>query len=236
MRRYEGLWHKRQLVPIWILQCLAAGVFAIAAGLLLAAAAYVKENKQDLDYSYYGYSTDQLITYAAATGSVILIFAICTIVFDIVECVLYARRVLSPVALLVLAVLKTAAWGAYLILAIVSAAQGNAGWLDFLLSVILVSTALSQLVMSARFTHRLRKGTLDNRGNYASAAAHQHVEAGGMAPPPQQAGYAYGGPQLNPFNDTAYRSPSPNSAVSHQKPQDATYGVEMQNQRPPQYS
>ncbi|ETS82011.1 hypothetical protein PFICI_07013 [Pestalotiopsis fici W106-1] len=232
MRRYEGLWHKRQLVPCWILQCLAAGVFLIASGLLLAAAAYVKKNETDLDYSYYGYSTDQLLTYAAAAGSVILVFSVCTIVFDIVECVLYARRVLSPVALLVLAVLKTAAWGAYFILAIVSAAQGSASWLDLFLSAVLVSTALSQLILGARFTHRLRKGTLDNRGNYSAAAA-QHVE-GGMAPPP--AGYAYGGPQLNPFNDTSYRSPSPNSAVYPQKPEDPNYGVEMQSQRPPHYA
>ncbi|KAI0171568.1 hypothetical protein BJ166DRAFT_623040 [Pestalotiopsis sp. NC0098] len=219
MRRYEGLWHKRQLVPCWVLQCLAAGVFLIAAGLLLAAAAYVRENEDDVsDYTYYGYNLDQLLTYAAATGSVILVFSVCTIVFDIVECVLYARRVLSPVALLVLAVLKTAAWGAYFILSIVSAAGGSVSWLDLLLSAILVSTSLSQLVLGARFTHRLRKGALDNRGTYAAAghAEQGGVVGGGGAPPPP--GYSYGS------HDTAYRSPSPNSAVYAQKPHD---GVEM---------
>ncbi|KAK6078892.1 hypothetical protein SCUP515_04331 [Seiridium cupressi] len=240
MRRFENIWHKRQLVPNWILQCIAAGIFMIAAGLLIAAAAYVKNNESDLelsDYEYYGYSVDDLVKFSAITGGVIFAFAILTIIFDIVECVLYARRVLNPVTLLVLAVLKTLAWGIYFIMAIVSAVRGSVGWLDILLSAVLVSTSLSQLIMGARYTHRMRKGTLDNRGAYKPTVAGQ-PGAGAMpgfyaGPQPQ-----YQQPHENPFNDTAYRSPSPQPPAYGQPPHDANlhgyahHDVEMQPQKP----
>ena len=44
MRRYEGLWTKRQMLPIWILQLIALGVFAGAACVLLAAAHYLDDD------------------------------------------------------------------------------------------------------------------------------------------------------------------------------------------------
>ncbi|KAH6657171.1 hypothetical protein BKA67DRAFT_532398 [Truncatella angustata] len=241
MRKYENIWHKRQLVPCWVLQCIAAGIFMIAAGMILAAAAYVKNKDSQLDlsdYNYYGYNASDLVRFAAITGGVIMGFAICTIVFDIVECILYARRVLSPVALLVLACLKFLAWGVYFILAIISATRGSVGWLDILLSLVLVSTSLTQLILGAKYTHLKRKGTLDHRGNYKPAVT-GHVEGGvqpgyyaGAQPtyPP-----SYG--QQNPFNDTTYRSTSP---APPGYGQDAVYGnpqhgVEMQPQKPAHY-
>lgn len=236
MRRYENIWHKRQLVPCWVLQCIAAGVFAVAAGLLLAAAAYVKKNDAGLnDDYYYGYSADQLVQYAAISGGVVMALAIATIVFDIVECILYARRVLSPVTLLVLACLKTLAWGAYFILAIISAAQGSVAWLDLLLSAVLLSTSLRQLILGAKYTHQKRKGTLDNRGNYKSTTT-GHVEGAaqpyyaGAQPYPQT--YQ---PQQNQFNNTSYQSTSPAYAQSPHDPSAYGYaqqGVEMQPQKP----
>jgi hypothetical protein len=239
MRRYENIWHKRQLVPCWILQCIAAGIFMIAAGLLIAAASYIKNNEDELDlsdYNYYGYSSDELITYAAALGGVIFGLSICTIVFDIVECVLYARRVLSPVALLVLAVLKTLAWGAFLVLVIISAAKGSVSWLDILLGVVLVATSLSQLILGAKYTHRQRKGTLDNRGNYKPTIT-GHVE-GGLNPSYHTGPVQYPQPHQDPFNDTTYRSHSPVPPIYGQNPNDAAAydsHVEMQPQKPMHY-
>lgn len=241
MRKYEGIWHKRQLVPCWILQCIASGIFMIAAGLLIAAAAYIKKNEGDVDlsnYSYYGYSASDLATYAGVTGGVIFGLALFTMIFDIVEAVLYARRVLSPVLLLVFACLKTLAWGAYFVLSIISAVRGSVGWLDLLLSLVLALTSLTQLVLGAKYTHRKRKGTLDNRGNY-KAAVTGHVEGG--ANPGYYAGaqttypQPYGQPQQNPFNDATYRSTSPvppmyaNDPSSYGHPQQ---GMEMQPHKP----
>jgi hypothetical protein len=237
MRRFENIWRKWALVPIWILQCIASGVFMVAAGLIIAAAAYVKQNDSDLDldYDYHGYSAKELVDYAAVTGGVIFAFAICTIIFDIVECVLYARRVLSPVTVLVTSTLKLLAWGAYLILAIISAVRGSVGWLDILLSAVLVSTSLRQLIMGAQYTHRMRKGTLDNRGTYKPTITGQ--PQGGAVPgyyaapqPSHQQTY-----QQNPFNDTAYRSPSPQPPTYGHEAAAYSYphqDLEMQPQKP----
>lgn len=235
MRRYEHIWHKRQLVPCWILQCIASGVFAIAAGLILAAAAYVKRNDVELStsYSYHGYSASQLVDYAAITGGVILGLALATIIFAVTECVLYARRVLNPVTLLVLASLKTLAWGAYFILSIVSAARGSVSWLDLLLSLVLTSTSLTQLVLGAKYTRQKRNGTLDNRGNYKSTIT-GHVEGG--AQPAYHAGaqsYAQPHQPHKAFNDTVYRSTSPAPPTYPQGAQNGSYyGHEMQPPKP----
>ncbi|KAI1867445.1 hypothetical protein JX265_007247 [Neoarthrinium moseri] len=247
MRRYEGIWRKAQLVPCWVLQCLASGIFLIAAGLLIAAAAYVSQHSVDSDYTYYGYTADDLAKFAAISGGVIFALAIITIIFDIIECVLYARRTLSPVLLLVFAVLKTLAWGVYFVLAIIAAASGTFSWVDFLLSLVLVATSLVQLVFGAKNTHRKRKGTLDNRGNY-KAATTGHVEgqyAGVQYPPSYPQPYnpaPYAGNNLNPnpFNDSTYRSPSPAPSYNQQPAQTAyryagQQGVEMQPQKPAHY-
>jgi spermidine/putrescine-binding protein len=60
MRRYEGIWTKRQMLPIWIMQIIALGVFAVAACLLLAAAHYIERDGGN----YYGYSSEELARYA----------------------------------------------------------------------------------------------------------------------------------------------------------------------------
>lgn len=60
MRRYEGIWTKRQMLPIWILQIMAIGVFAAAACILLAAAHYLDDDNN----TYYGYTGDELARYA----------------------------------------------------------------------------------------------------------------------------------------------------------------------------
>ncbi|KAI0121235.1 hypothetical protein BJ170DRAFT_152359 [Xylariales sp. AK1849] len=221
MRQYEGIWRKRQLVPCWILQVICAAIFALAAGLLLAAAGYVSNNSVDLDYQYYGYSEDDLVAYAAITGGVILAFALFTVIFDIIEAILYAKRKLNPVLLLTFACLKTLAWGIYLVLTIVSAAKGSFSTLDFLLSLILVGTSVIQLIFGAKFTHQKRKGRLD-RGHYKPTG---HVE-GGLNPA------YYQGAQPPLTYDNTYRGPSPvPSYIGNPGDTNMNYysqGVEMQ--------
>ena len=60
MRRYEGIWTKRQMLPVWILQTIALGLFAAVACILLAAAHYLDDDSN----TYYGYTGDELARYA----------------------------------------------------------------------------------------------------------------------------------------------------------------------------
>lgn len=198
MGSYEGIWRKRQLLPLWILQVLAAGIYVLVAALLLAAARYVKSHPSSFGSSYYGYSESQLISYANITGGVILALASLTIIFDIIEAVLYAKRNLNPVVLLVFACFKTGVWGFFFITILVSLARGTGGIVDFLLTLFLFATSLVQLVLGAKYTHQKRKGTL-GRGTYKPTTS---VEAGHHPTYEQelQQPLAY---------DSAYRSTSP---------------------------
>ncbi|KAH9897601.1 hypothetical protein F4778DRAFT_242259 [Xylariomycetidae sp. FL2044] len=172
MQRFEGVWRKRHLLPSWILQIIGSLVFGACAIVLLSAASYIRDNPDSVntdDYDYYGYTTNDLVAYARDTGAVVLVMAALTIIFDIVEVVLYKRRTLSPVLLLVLASIKTLVWGAYLILAIVNAARGSVSALDILLSLVLAMASLVQLILAARFTHQKRKGQF-SKGKYAGVS------------------------------------------------------------------
>ncbi|ORY66976.1 uncharacterized protein BCR38DRAFT_148791 [Pseudomassariella vexata] len=161
MQTFEGIWNKRQLVPCWVIQVLCAGIYGIVACLLLVTAGYISRNKDQIDsnYSYLGYSADDLTKYAAATGAVLLVFCIFTVVIDIVECIFYSKRKLNPVFLLVTSSIKTLFWGILLILNFIAAGRGDGSWLGILFGILLVSTSLTQLFISAKFTHRKRKGT-----------------------------------------------------------------------------
>lgn len=251
MRRYENLWSKRQLVPTWIIQCIASGLFAVSAGLILAAFGILKEKGYDSDDTYYGYSWETLENWGIAYGAILLVAALGTIIFDIIEAVFYHRRVLSPVILLVFAVIKTTVWGGYTILVIVSAAKGNASWSSILFSLSLTMSSIYQLTLGASYTHSLRKGNLDTRGTYKPTKT-GHVETGYMpntSVHEQPVAYgAYGlpvqqqelhrheqqhqqGGLQNPFNDQTYRSTSPvPSAYSQDTHAYTQQGVELQMQ------
>ncbi|KAI1334542.1 hypothetical protein F5Y15DRAFT_288219 [Xylariaceae sp. FL0016] len=173
MQRYEGIWRKRQLLPSWILQCIFSAIFAVIAILLLAAANWL--NSGD---TYYGYTRDQLVEYARVTGGVVLAVSLATILLDVAEAVLYKRRALDPVFLLVTSVLKTAVWGAWLILCIISAAVGSVSALDLVFGIVLAGTSAVQLYFAAENTHRKRKGRLPSSGAYDKDVSLEAGQAG----------------------------------------------------------
>jgi hypothetical protein len=169
------------------------------------------------------------------TGAVILTMCALTFVFIVVQVALYKRRQLSPLVVLVFSVLVTGAWGAYFALCIVQAASGSYSWLDLLLSLVLVSTGLTQLIQSAKLVHLQRQGRLP--GPSAGTAAQGYyqptytgaggLEAGhGLAPPNNNnySGY-YGAPPQSP----AYRSSSP--APAYQPGAYGEQGTEMETRK-----
>ncbi|KAI6081482.1 hypothetical protein F4821DRAFT_25805 [Hypoxylon rubiginosum] len=187
MQRYEGVWRKRYLLPSWILQIICAIVFVVVAGLLLAAASYVQRHHRSSsynsssNYSYYGYSSDQLVEYARISGGVALGLGLGTIIFDITEIVLYARRRLNPILLLSSACIKTLVWGAYFVIIAIGAAYGSVSVLDIILSLVLALTSIEQLVLGAVYTHRKRQGRLIGRDTSPKTAEFEGSTAYGGA-------------------------------------------------------
>lgn len=88
-----------------------------------------------------------------------------TIVLDIIEVVLFAKRKLNPVVLLAFAVFKVLGWGSYCVLAIIAAVRDHVGVVDIPLSVILLGSSLTQLIFGAIYTRVKSKGFFDG-GNY----------------------------------------------------------------------
>lgn len=179
MQHYESIWRKRYLLPCWIFQILGSIVFVVIASLLLVAAEYVREHQRSdsagFQYSYWGYNSSELIDYARITGAVVLALSVGTILFDIIEIILYARRRLNPIVLLSFACITTLVWGAYFVIALMGAAAGSPSILDILISLVLMATSMAQLIIGAVFTHRVRKGLFLKRKSYNKNAS---VESG----------------------------------------------------------
>ncbi|KAI1077694.1 hypothetical protein F5B20DRAFT_583106 [Whalleya microplaca] len=184
MRRFEGIWRKRQLLPCWILQMLCAAIFTVIACLLLAAAGYIRSHGTTRTSSthYYGFTRQELIVYANATGAVVLVLSIGTILFDLIEAVLFAKRRLDPVLLLSFACVKTLVWTVYFILSIIAAASGTLSALDLVLSLVLAITSVTQLIFGAKYTHRKRKNTLHRGDNAKSEGGAGNYQMGNGDP------------------------------------------------------
>ncbi|KAI0380349.1 hypothetical protein F5Y04DRAFT_258063 [Hypomontagnella monticulosa] len=171
MQRFEGIWRKRHLLPIWILQIIGAIIYTVVAALLLAAAAYVRGHRRSSGYRYYGYSASELMEYAAVTGGVVLALSIGTLLLCIIEITLYARRRLNPIFLLSSACVKTLVWTAYFVLCIIAAAVGTVSVLDIIVSLVLAAVSIAQLVLGAVYTHRKRRGLLPTQHGHGHKTA-----------------------------------------------------------------
>ncbi|OTB02686.1 hypothetical protein M426DRAFT_322444 [Hypoxylon sp. CI-4A] len=166
MRRGNGTLQLQQLVVAWFFQITSAVVLAVFCCLLLAAAADLERH-----HSYFGYSSDRLINYGRIEGSVILALSLATIIVDLAEIVLFAKRRLNPILLLSLACIKTTVWLAYFIVCVVSAANKAINPPNLVLSVMLAATSIRQLIYSTIVTHRFLEGSSPNQAS---------VEEGGV--------------------------------------------------------
>ncbi|KAI8964641.1 hypothetical protein F5Y11DRAFT_315543 [Daldinia sp. FL1419] len=164
MRRYEGIWRKRDLLPCWILQVLGTIISIVVAALLFICASSVENQQRDVDTShnytivYLTYTANILIRYARTMGAITLILGCGTLIFDIIEIVLYARGQLNPVVHLSFACVKTLVWSAYFIASIIiTTASSIFGALGLAIGVIPVITSIAQFVYGIIYTNRKRK-------------------------------------------------------------------------------
>lgn len=85
----------------------------------------------------------------------LLIMVVLTIIFVIIEITYFAKKKLSPILVLVFSSIKTTLWAIYMILVIVSSFSTGAGALglsiDLPIILVILGTAVSQLVISAKF-------------------------------------------------------------------------------------
>ncbi|OTB17559.1 hypothetical protein K445DRAFT_279228 [Daldinia sp. EC12] len=175
MRRYRGIWRKRDLLPFWILQIIIAIVCIVAAALLFVGASSVERQQREIEPSglsiivYLGYEADDLVKYARITGTITLILGVGTLIFDLIEIILFAQGRLNPVVLLITACVKTMVWSAYFITAIIiTTASSIFGALGLLVGVVPTLTSIAQLVYGIIYTNRKRNGQLSRRTNKAT--------------------------------------------------------------------
>ncbi|KAI2783875.1 hypothetical protein F4815DRAFT_317386 [Daldinia loculata] len=175
MRRYEGIWRKRDVLPFWILQIFFIIISIVAAALLFVGASSVERQQSEIESSslftivYSGYEADVLVKYVRIMGTVTLVLGVGTLIFDIIEVMLCAGGRLNPVVLLSFACIKTLIWSAYFITAIIATAAGSIfGALGLLIGVVPVITSIAQLVWGIIYTNRKRNGQLSNQCNHKS--------------------------------------------------------------------
>ncbi|KAI1501181.1 hypothetical protein F5X99DRAFT_210855 [Biscogniauxia marginata] len=197
MGKHDYPYKKGVNVTAWVLQIIVCLI-------LLGASAWLLSLISSDDYDYVLGEYDGFFT--AAAGLQIALTGL-TIVFDIVEIVLIARKSMPPALYLSSACIKTAVWGIIFILNLIAVSI-----LSIILCGILLATSLLQLVYGARLVHRKRKGTLTS-GNYAPAPNPAldgntgNVEAGyssAYGQPQQQQQQSYYAPQ-----GTGYKPHSP---------------------------
>ncbi|KAI1652972.1 hypothetical protein F4813DRAFT_394113 [Daldinia decipiens] len=98
MRPYKGIWRKRDVLPFWILQIFFIVISTVAAALLFVGASSVERQQSEIEIKssgaftivYLGYEADDLVKYARIIGTITLVHGVGTLIFDIVDVILYA--------------------------------------------------------------------------------------------------------------------------------------------------
>ncbi|KAF2212585.1 hypothetical protein CERZMDRAFT_97082 [Cercospora zeae-maydis SCOH1-5] len=167
------MWLKRVLIPLWIVQLIFVTILLV----LFSFSLVIVRDYQDYADDY---DVDRISkpTYRAFNGVAAVYIALCalTILFDLTEIILLARRRLSPKVVVAFNSLLTLVWAVILILQIVGTAVGaRASALGFIFIIVVLATALGKLIYSSVILHRSRKGQFATRGTYSSPA---NAEAG----------------------------------------------------------
>ncbi|KXJ86812.1 hypothetical protein Micbo1qcDRAFT_208599 [Microdochium bolleyi] len=143
--KYANIWGKRHNLAAWILQTISCIVFL---GVYINSMV-VRRNHWAGDLIH-------------LDAIVIICLASITLIFNLVEIILFNKGALNPVVLLVFAVFKTLFWGFWFFAALIAASYtyGRAEPVTIVFSLVLFTTSISQLVIGSIFVHRKRKGTL----------------------------------------------------------------------------
>lgn len=97
----------------------------------------------------------------------LLVFCILTIALGATEAVLYKASRLRPALLLAFACIKTTIWLVFFFFVVVSAAHGAPSPLNLILAIMLATTSVGQLILSAIYTHKLQR-SIQDRGRYGN--------------------------------------------------------------------
>ncbi|GIZ49769.1 hypothetical protein CKM354_001279600 [Cercospora kikuchii] len=207
------MWLKRVLIPFWIVQLIFVTILLV---LFTFSLAVVRDYQEDYADSY-GVGRISKPAYRAFNGVAAVYIALCalTIIFDLTEIILLARKRLSPTVVVTFNSILTLVWAVVLILQIVGTAAGaRASALGFIFIIVVLATSLGKLIYSSVILHRYRIGQFATRGTYSSPA---NAEAGvAFDPTPSGPDTAYNPvpAPLNPFRD-ASRDPSPAAGIHH---------------------
>ncbi|KJX95814.1 hypothetical protein TI39_contig1021g00019 [Zymoseptoria brevis] len=204
---YETLWLKKVLIPFWVLQSLVALIYL---GLSSASLGLWQSRVNDTDYYYsssYGSSrnyADAVDTAFSISAGILIGLTALTVLFNIIEMILFGMKKLSPVTMVVFNSLNMLIWTVLLILVIISAVSVRGTALGFVFVIVLCATSLGKLIYSSIMLHRHRRGRFAHRGEYTPAA--------------HEAGSAD-----TSYHPTSYGGPTPETSQSTQ-PGGAAHG------------
>nr|POE82665.1 hypothetical protein CFP56_75117 [Quercus suber] len=202
------IWHKRVLIPFFVIEILWSLIF-IATGALSIIAAQKLDAFEVLDSSLSDQEYDAALRVLAIIAGVFIAVASITLILDLTAIILWARHRLMPATQVAFTSVKTFFWLVIFVLKV--AAVVRSGGLGFIWSIVLLyalhspprpfldpandlpsANSLGQLIYASVILHRYRKGNFSNRGTYTAAPM----------------------PVMGPAYDTAYNSASPFRGVS----------------------
>ncbi|OQO07532.1 hypothetical protein B0A48_07229 [Cryoendolithus antarcticus] len=158
MQPQQQIWSKRVLVPFWIVQSIGFAIILIVACLGFSVIKDIDSN-DTLTSEYDGQTLDDAERLLKIGAGILLGLSVVSIILNITEIVLYARKRLTPTIHLSSVCVKTVLWVFYFILTAIGAARGSG--VGFILAIALVATCLGQLIYGSVIVHRKRKGKLN---------------------------------------------------------------------------
>lgn len=222
---YGDLWLKRVLIPLWVIQLIFTILVLLSASVGLGV---WQENADDFSEEYD--NTEDVEKAIKIGAGVYIAVSSVTILFNIVEIVLFARKRLNPIVAVVLNSITTLIWVVIVILAIVALVQSGVSVLGFIFFLVITATCKGKLLYASMVLHRYRKAVRD-RGAYTPA----QVEAGTFDT--THTAYNPAGPPPNPFRDPS-PAPPQNQVAGSAYSTPGGYGVqyEMQQQSGGRYA
>ncbi|KAI1809922.1 hypothetical protein GGS20DRAFT_569873 [Poronia punctata] len=250
-------------IPAWVLQFIACLILIGISAAALVVVEHVDETllnddfDSDYDSSFDDWDSnyrrlgkrdtvDDVQTLLRTAAGISIAIGLITIILNIVEIVLIARKRMPPALYLSSVCIKSAIW---LAVFIVEAIPGSIG--GIIISIVVVITCFIQLGFGASIVHKKRKGAFSG-GSYqpavnpsqpdteAASATHSQPQPYGSGPQEPQQMYgahsqqSYGAaPEIQPYSNTMY---APHMQPGTEKPHDYSYTSPAQqypSQTPP---
>ncbi|KAK4979416.1 hypothetical protein LTR66_002787 [Elasticomyces elasticus] len=211
---HTNMWRKRALIVLWVLQLIC---LVIITGLTSYLVAYIS-NDGDVDV----YKNAMIVASVLLTA-----YAIC-IVFNIVEIVLFARRLLKPIIYLVLSVLPALFWLVLSCIHIAAWASGAAGYSGSI-SIVMFLLYFYSTIYGYRIYQGERRARKD-RGAYAPAMQPMYPASSSGNPLADTESTAYAGAHQQPVHP-AFRQADEHYNPSHQQ----MYAVSLKDQQGSMY-